>query len=226
MKLKIFGLDNFLELNDKNINIISIYDVKMFTNVIKLLNNKVNGIVEDEIILLDDENKEINMKSNCIVLFDLFNIDYNSKKILSKIYQIVEEKIQLNQDLKLENFMLNIRNYLIEEINELPFEFSMKSELDISEILKLFNVKIDIVNYETLLEKIEFLIDIASTLEIFDIIFIPNLKQYLSIEELIHLYKYSLYKNIKLIIIERENTTKLEYEKIWRIDENFYDVIY
>lgn len=226
MKLKIFGLDNYAKLKEENVLLISINNVKMFTNIIKLLNNKINGIEEKEIILLDDENKEINMKSKCMLLIDLFNIDYNSKKVLNKIYELIEEKIKLNQDLQLENYMLNIRNYLIEEINELPFEFSMKSELDISEVLKLFNVKIDTINYESVLEKIEFLIDIACTLKIADIIFIPNLKQYLSNEEVVELYKYSLYKNIKLVIIERENREKVEYENVWEIDENYCDVIY
>lgn len=226
MKIKIFGLDNAMELKEENINIISIDDVKLFSNVIKIVNNKINGIEENEIVLLDDENKEINMKSNCIMLLDLFNFDFNSKKILNKLYELVEEKIKLNQDLELDNYVLNIRNYLIQEINELPFEFSMKTDLDISEVLKLFNVKIDTANYESILEKIEFYIDLLSTLKIADIIFIPNLKEYLEKDELIELYKYSLYSNIKLVIIERNSNEKLEYEKIWKIDENYCDVIY
>lgn len=226
MKIKIFGLDNDLELKADNVNIISINDVKMFSNVVKIINNKINGIEENEIILLDDENREINMKSNCIMLLDLFNFDFNSKKILNKLYEIIEEKIKLNQDLELDNYVLNIRNYLIQEINELPFEFSMKTDLDISEVLKLFNVKIDTINYESILEKIEYYIDLLSTLKIADIIFVPNLKEYLDNNELIELYKYSLYSNIKLVIIERKNNEKLEYERIWKIDENYCDVIY
>ena len=226
MKIKIFGLDNAFELKEENVNIISISNVKMFSNVVKIINNKINGIEEDEIILLDDENKEINMKSNCMILLDLFNFDFNSKKILNKLYDVIEEKIKLNQDLELDNYVLNIRNYLIEEINELPFEFSMKSDLDISEVLKLFNVKIDTINYESILEKIEFFMDLLSTLKIANIIFVPNLKEYLDNDELIELYKYALYSNIKLIIIERKNSDKLEYERIWEIDENYCDIIY
>ena len=205
MKIKIFGLDNAFELKEENVNIISISNVKMFSNVVKIINNKINGIEEDEIILLDDENKEINMKSNCMILLDLFNFDFNSKKILNKLYDVIEEKIKLNQDLELDNYVLNIRNYLIEEINELPFEFSMKSDLDISEVLKLFNVKIDTINYESILEKIEFFMDLLSTLKIANIIFVPTLNEYLDNDELIELYKYALYSNIKLIIIERKD---------------------
>ena len=114
---------------------------------------------------------------------------------------------------------------MIQEINELPFEFTMKSELEITEILKLFSLKIDDENYQTILEKVEILIDILSTLEISKILIIPNLKLYLNNNELVELYKYSLYNDIKLILIEREDYCKLKYEKVITIDENFYDYI-
>ena len=54
---------------------------------------------------------------------------------------------------------------------------------------------------------------------------IPNLKLYLNDNELVELYKYSLYNNIKLVLIERHNYKQLKYEKITTIDENFYDYI-
>ena len=120
--------------------------------------------------------------------------------------------------------MLKIRNYLIGEINELPFEFTMKQELDIIEVLKLFGVKIDKSCYLTILEKLECLIDIMATLKIAKILIIPNLKQYLSEEEIVEFYKYSMYNNIKLLIIERINNKKLKYENILRIDDEFDDI--
>ena len=62
----------------------------------------------------------------------------------------------------------------------MPFEFEMKSELDIPEILKLYNLKIDSSNYTTILERVELLIDIISTLNISKILLLPNLKTYLT----------------------------------------------
>ena len=88
----------------------------------------------------------------------------------------------------------------------------MKRELEISEILKLYNLKIDPIN-------------IISTLQIAKILVLPNLKTYLSEDELVALYKYSLYNNVKLLLIERYNTKKLEYEKTMLIDETFDEEI-
>ena len=172
-----------------------------------------------------EKRKVIDYDENQMTIFDLFNIDYNSKKIISKIYEIISENIKKNQDYEIENETIKLRNYIIQEINELPFEFVMKRELEISEILKLYNLKIDPINYASILERAELLIDIISTLQIAKILVLPNLKTYLSEDELVALYKYSLYNNVKLLLIERYNTKKLEYEKTMLIDETFDEEI-
>lgn len=225
MKLKINGFDNEIIFNDENINILEIKDSKCFTNIIKILNEKINGIESNEIFLLDNNENELNMGKEMYMIFDLFNIDYNSKKIISKIYEIISENIKKNQDHEIENETIKLRNYIIQEINELPFEFVMKRELEISEILKLYNLKIDPINYTSILERAELLIDIISTLQIAKILVLPNLKTYLSEDELVALYKYSLYNNVKLLLIERYNTKKLKYEKTMLIDESFDEEI-
>lgn len=226
MKIRIIGLENEIDLSsDEIVNVIVIKDVNYFSNIIKIINDSMNGIETNEIFLLGDEEEELKINKECYLLLDLFNIDYNSKKVLTKIYDYIEDNVKNNQDYEIERLVLKIRNYLIQEINELPFEFTMKSELEITEILKLFSLKIDDENYQTILEKVEILIDILSTLEITKILIIPNLKLYLNDDELVELYKYSLYNNIKLILIEREDNHKLKYERVFTIDENFYDYI-
>ena len=223
MKLKINGFENEILFTEKNVNILTIKNTKCFSHILQILNDKINGLESNEIFLLDENNEEINMSKEIQMVLDIFNIDYNSKKILNKIYNIIATNIQKNQDFEIEKMILNLRNYIIEEINELPFEFVMKNELEITGILKLYNLKIDEENYTNILEKIEILIDILSTLDIAKILIIPNLKLFLSEEELVELYKYSLYNNINLLLIERHEENKLKYENCIIIDENFYD---
>lgn len=225
MKLKINGFENDIIFDDEHINTLEVNDSKLFSHIIELLNNKVNGFESNEIFLLDDNEEELNMSKEIYILFDLFNMDYNSKKILNKLYQIISENIKKNQDYEIEKLTLNLRNYLIQEINELPFEFTMNSELEIVDVLKLYNLKIDDLSYTTLLQRVESLIDIISTLKVANILIIPNLKIFLTNAELLDLYKYSLYNNVKLLLIEKNGSEKLEYEKKLVIDENFCDEI-
>lgn len=225
MKLKINGFENEIQFDDEHINVLTINNSKCFSHIIGILNDKINGIESNEIFLLDEKNQEIKMDKKVYIVLDIFNIDYNSRKVLNKIYDIIAENIEKNQDYEVEKMVMELRNYIIQEINELPFEFVMKSELEIPEILKLYNLKIDDVNYTSILEKVEILIDIISTLKVADILIIPNLKLFLSNEELVELYKYSLYNNVKLLLIERNNEEQLKYEKNIIIDENFCDFI-
>lgn len=223
MKLRINGFNNDINFSDDNVNILEIKDTKCFTHIIETINEIINGYESNEIFLLDDENNEINMSKEMYIALDLFNIDFNSKKILNKLYDKISENIEKMEDTNLNSMIINVRNYIIQEINELPFEFTIKDEPEITDLLKIYNLKIDILNYKTIIEKVEYLIDILATLKISNIIVIPNLKIYLTKEELVELYKYSLYNGIKLLLIEKNSGEKLKYEKILSINENFDD---
>ncbi len=225
MILKINGFSNTIKFNDEYVNVINISNSKMFTNFLDCLNNKINGLESDEIFLLDEDNNILDISKKMYLLFDLFNIDFNSKKILNSLYDIIEENIKKNQDYELENMFTKIRNYLITELNELPIEVSMKQELGITEILKLYGVKIDNLSYTSILDRLEMVIDIITTLNIAEILIIPNLKQFLNEDEIVELYKYSLYNNVKLLIVERKSDKKLKYEINYTIDEEFDDFV-
>lgn len=221
MIMSIFGLDNKIEFKEENVNVLEIYNKKLFYNLITILNKENNSIEDNQIVLLQND-KRINIEKNVFVLTDIFNIDFNSKKILNKLYTRLIENIKNRQDYELENITLKLRNYLIEEINELPFEFSIKSELELNDILKAFELKIDTMYYNTIVEKIEFIIDIISTLQIAKILVIPNMKIYLDKSELLEIYKYSIYNNVQLLIVENSNSKELlKYEIKNIIDEEF-----
>ena len=225
MKLKINGLENEILFNENECNVLICKDKKFFRHIIETLNDKINGLESNEIFLLDDNNEEIKIDKSIYLIIDIFNIDYNNKKILNKIYNIISDRVELSKEIEMNDIIIKLRNYLIEEINEIPFEFIMKDELDVKEILKLFDLKIDKENYTNTIEKIELLIDIISTLKIADILVIPNMKTYLTDEEIIEIYKYSLYNNVKILSIEKEFTSKLKYENILLIDQNFDEML-
>lgn len=220
MIMSIFGLNNKILLEEGNVNVLEIYNKKLFYNLITILNESDNSMEDNQIVLMQN-NERVSIGKNVFVLTDIFNIDFNSKKILNKLYSTLIENIKNRQDDELENITLKLRNYLIEEINELPFEFSIKSELELNDLLKAFELKIDTMCYTTIVEKIEFIIDIISTLKIATILVIPNLKIYLDENELLEIYKYSIYNNVQLLIIENNSEKLLKYEIKNIIDEEF-----
>lgn len=225
MRMSIMGFENKIEFKEGIVNVFEIYNQKLFSVIINTINNQCNGEDDDNSIVLMENEKRLNIEKTIYLLTDLFNIDFNAKKILNKIYSILTQNIQNRQDDELENITLKLRNYLIEEINELPFEFNMNSEIDIGDLLKIFNIKIDTSCYTTIIEKVEFIISIISTLKIAEILVIPNFKTYLTEEEVLEIYKYSIYNNVKLLILENKSNEKmLKYEQKNIIDENFDEI--
>lgn len=225
MKLKINGFENEIIFDDDYVNVLSIVTPKCFSHILEVINNKINGIESNEIFLLDNEENEMKFDKEICFFSDYFNVDYNSKKVLNSLYKIIADNIKLRQDFKIEEISFNLRNYIIEEINELPFEFVMEDELDVVDILKLYNLKIDGESCATILERIENFISIISTLKIAKIIVFANLKSFLSEEDLLELYKFSLYNNVNILLIERECNKKFKYEKLFVIDDNFDDYV-
>ena len=225
MIMLIIGFDKKIEFDENTVNILEIYNQSLFTEVINNLNNQCNGEEENNTIVLMQDNERVDIKKNIYVLTDVFNIDFNSKKILNKIYGTLIQNIKNKQDDELENIALKLRNYFINEINELPFEFNMNSEVEITDLIKAFDVKIDSSCYITVLEKIEFIINLLAEIDLAKVLVIPNLKTFLQEEDLLELYKYSIYNNIKLLILENKHCENvLKYEKKNVIDENFDEI--
>lgn len=226
MELSIYGLENNIVFDETHVNILEVKSKKFFSKLLLIINNKYNGIKDGNEIVLKENNIEIDISKNVFIIFDIFNIEYNSKKILNKLYTIIAQNVKCSQSFELEEIILKFRNFLIKEINELPFEFCMKSDINIEDVLKLFSLKIDESCYLSVIEKIEFLIDMIKNLEIAKILIIPNLKIYLTGEELVEIYKYAKYNEVHLLIIENNiNKDLLEYEKKNIIDEEFDDFV-
>lgn len=226
MELSIYGLENPIIFDDEHINILEIDNKKLFVKILTLLNNKCNGIDTGNEIILKEENKELKINNNMFIVFDIFNIDFNSKKVLTKLYTNIAKNVDNSDDFELEKLIFEFRNLLVKEINEFPFEFTMKTDINVEEVLKMFSLKIDENCYIEVTEKIEFLIDVINELKLAKILVVPNLKDFLTNEELVEIYKYAKYNDIHLLIIQNYiEKNLLEYEKKNIIDSEFDDFI-
>ena len=183
MILSLFGFENKINFKEDKVNILEVYNKKLFCTIINFLNNQCNDEEDEDnqIVLLDGDNRK-SIRQNVYILSDLFNIDFESKKIMNRIYNLIEQNIKNRQDFELEELSLKLRNFLIQEINELPFEFNIESEINVQNLIKSFNLRIDKSNYNSIVDKVEFIINILSTLKIASILIIPNLKVFLNDE--------------------------------------------
>ena len=225
MNINILGYNNKINFEDGYVNVLEIINKNAFTTIISIFNKLCNDekFETNEITLHGNNNEILKFSKEAEIVIDIFNIELNSKKIITKLYNVIESNME-NMD-EINEYTTKLRTLLYSNIEELPFNFDINMEVNIQDLLKLYGVKIDISMYIDFSEKLTFLIDVISTLKIGNILIIPNLKTYLTEEELIKIYKYSMYKDIKLLIIENSSSNILKYEKKLQIDESFCDIM-
>lgn len=221
MKINIDYIDNDIIISDDNIFNIEIENRTYFYRLIKDLNCISNGIdttQESDIIFFKD-NMELNLFNKIDLYIDYFNIDFNSKKILNSLYKSIKSTVSEEDKNKINSYYLKIKNILSTSFLDYSLPLNMSDEYDIDIIIKL--LKINIEKKNSLLENLLLLIDINNTFKINELLIFVNLKQYLNKEELNELYKYSIYNNIKILLIDSQCYGACnEYEKKLIIDSN------
>ena len=224
MKLLIKGFDNEICFYDKYISVIQIENKVLFQNITNQLNAAVNGdIDQSDVLLLADNGDELDFESTMYLMTDLYNIDINNKKILSKIQEKILRDFDIENASSIDKNIQEIRKTLLKEVNEFPLDLSVKDDVRLNDILKLYSLKIETSNFTDIVKRIEAVIDILSNLQIAKILVIPNIRNFLDNSQILEIYKYSLYNGVKILVIESNKYKKSKYEKILLIDKNFDD---
>lgn len=227
MKLKLAGIENEIDFSN-NINVIEIVDKRFFKAFLMELNEIISsGSTSDKLLLIKDGESK-SLSKHVMLLFDIFNIDFNSKTILSKLYCELNNIVVLDDrvDNEYENLIQELLKYVREKTYEMPFECKIDDKISFKDILKTVSLKIDVNSYVKLEEKLMFLIDIISEFKLVDILMIANLKTYFSNEEIEEIYKYAICKNVKILLIENTNSQPmLLYENKLIIDDEFDDFL-
>lgn len=228
MIMKIFSLENDIIFKEEYINVLQIQDKKLFTNVINSLNDNINNIedTKERIIILDND-IEIKIEKEVLMIIDVFNIDFNQKKIQSALYNKIE-KIYKQEFERMSEFQIifqKLQLNVLDVFNEFPFEFNYKESIGIQEYLKLLGLKIS-NNKGKIIDTVFSLIDVVEYLSAAKLLVFVNLKLYPSDDELNEIYKYAMYKKVNILLIETgEEKEPLENEKILYIDSDYDEII-
>lgn len=219
MKINIKYLDNNIEIKEDKINIIEIENKNYFYRIVSDFNNISNGLNNDNIILFDKDLNEININNSINIIYDYFNFDLYFKKCNIAI----NKKLNLEIDEENKKEIIQIYKKLLSKFNKslknIDLPLIINNELSFESILK--HMKLNIKYYNNLLENLLLIIDLEKELKINKLIIFINLKSYLNNKELEELYKYSIYNNIKIILIDSKSYgISKKYEEKLLIDED------
>ena len=219
MKLIIKYIDNDIELKENEISAIEIENKRYFYRIVKDLYDIYDNELSEDIYMIDDNNKEINISNKIKIFIDYFNFKLDSKKYTNDITKYINKVLSEETKETLLNQYKKIINLYKKELNNIDLPLVLDTDLDIENITKLIKVSID-TNKE-LINNLFTLIDLENIFQTKNILVFINLKQYLSKEEIEELYKYSIYNRITLLLIDSQSYgTTLTNERKLIIDEN------
>ena len=180
------------------------------------------SLTENQIITLVVENPQVLSD----MLRDIFRqinnplrADCNEKKILTKLYKELAEQANSLLYEECSNLNSNIVTFLENLLTTVPYHLEMEVDLDVAALLKLYGVKVETDGVDVLETLIDYLRAVSSICNI-HVVWMLNLKQFLTEEEVGQLYEFCFYEKIHLINLEGQKSYTLEQEKCVIIDRD------
>lgn len=204
-----------IEIEDNIIYTLVFENKKYYRENIIDLTNQHKG--NEGSYILSNDNKEILFDKNSYIITDIFNIDINSKKVLTKIYnsllkEIVEDISSYNE------LSTNIRVYFEKLIFNSSLEIEQGEEIDMFSLLKLGDFKIH-VEQDDILEKFIKFLKVLTELCACKIIFVVGLHNVFTKDEIIEIYKEVCLNKINIINIEYQQFSNLS-------NANYKEIVY
>ena len=226
MILKIFSFENDIDFSKNHINVLQIQNKKLFAKMVSSFNNMCKGLsVEcDEVITLLEQDEIVDFTKNVLFVVDFLNFDFNQRRIQTVLYQYIDKIIKLEPEIlsNINNLQDSIHIEFMSIMEEFPFEILCKKDSSILDILKMYCIRIKANVDEKIIEKLFKLVELVQCLDLAKLIILVNVKQYLDSDEIVEFYKYCVYNNVKLLVLERGlEVSPLERERILFVDENF-----
>ncbi|MFI3307922.1 MAG: type II-A CRISPR-associated protein Csn2 [Mycoplasmatota bacterium] len=223
MKINFDYLDNSIDFDEFFVNSLCLKNKHYFYRVINDLVSVSNKLLVEEVNFFEN-NKEINLSSYVDVYIDFFNIDLNSKKIIGKLYDLIDIEIDEEIKNKIRVSYKKMLNSLNSVINNFDFSLSYEEDFDIKSLLKLYKISVNKPN--TLLEQLLLLLELNSVFKLNKLLVFVNLEDYLTIEELKELIKYAIYNNLNIFLINNEvSDYKLDDVKYCVIEEDLNEFV-
>lgn len=219
MKIKINYLENMILLNNEKIISIEIENKSYFYRIVSNLYSIINGDIQEDITIYDNDNKELNISNKIKIFVDFFNIDFDSKKYTNDINKYIINEMDENDKVNLIKSYNKLISTFLKILNKSELPLQILEEITIDNIIK--NLKLTINSKNTLLENLMLIIELEKTLKTNNLLIFINLKQYLNNQELIELYKYAIYNSINIILIDSQcYGTTINYENKLIVDSN------
>ena len=217
MNLKVNYFENNIVLESDKVQVIEIENKKMFFRFINNLYEIKNGFKLNELFFYNDNNDELDLSNKLEIYTNFFDLDLNSKKNINNLTKFIINNLTDNEKDNIFNIYKKVYKNLISILNNIDLPLSISDSLNVEDIIKLSKISINVKN--DLLENLLLIIDLEKIFKVNNVLFCINLKQYLNKDELLEFYKYAIYNNVNIVLIDSQGYgVPINFEKKLIID--------
>ena len=189
-----------IELKENVIHTLILENKVYYREIILELLRQHKGLEGD--FVLSEKNKDIAFDKNSYFITDLFNIDINNKKVLTKVYATLQKQVE--EDIVEYNQLASvIKRYFERLIFNNNLDLEQDEEIDVMALLKLgdFKIHFEESNYlEKIIKYMKVLIDLCGV----KVIFLIGLHSIFNNNEIRQFYKEICLNKIKIVNIETQ----------------------
>lgn len=218
MKKLVYGkYDIFMSLEENYVNELIIENPPILAEMVQELTAQADG--GEGGFVLSEDGKPLSVEKNLVFIKDPFSVDVNQRKLLSRLYEELEEHTKDTLFLEVEDFYHAYIRYMNGVCEKSGLFLTYEEEPKVEDIFKLAKLRID-CQAESLVEQIAEYIRVWAELLHQEVFVFLNLKLFLTKEELEALYQECFYRKVQMILIEAVFTEKMPEEKIYLIDKD------
>lgn len=223
MKLDISYFDNVISFENGSVAVLEIENKDYFYYLVNDFIQLENGSFVENIRFVDNDGTE---RSHIMfmVIINYFVFSFDSTKMNNYVMKQILGSIESKDKESISKEFQKICKCFSRILEKIDLPLSFSDELNIEALVKLLKIRVSSKN--RIIDNLFLLIDISKVLENNDLLVFVNLKQYLTKDELIELYKYSIYNEVKIFLIDSQSYgTKIDYEEKLLIDENMDEFV-
>ena len=217
MILKFDEIKTPIEINNIDSYQLVIENTSFLYKIVQNLNN----FDEDNIILYDGKNLDVS--KNVLFISDLYNLNPNSKKILTANYNYAEN---ISKSAKLMNRLIDVNSEILEILGEISLEFNncvtYSDQITISELLEIYNFKFDFDQLNFIQTFLSYLKAISISYN-YKVLITMNLQDLVKKDDFQLLCKEINYMNMTLINISSKKS-ELTFSKTLIIDNDLCEI--
>lgn len=205
-------------LKEEAANVIIIENGALFFSLMQEFSKQCNG--EDGSFVLSDSFSELPFSKYVDFVGDIFTFSINERKLSSKLISRISEKALDDEHFASTAEILSaMEKYMLDLISDFDVSVHLENSVDIAMLLKAVPVSVSDPG-ATLPEKICNYAKINFEFFGKSIFAFVNLKQFISEEDLLEIYKFFRYEKLSLLLFEGYQKSILRDEHILIIDKD------